>query len=226
MAWWAVLGLAVASAVPAPGDALGCDAAVFDPAGQLSSTVARDVAETASALGADVHVRAEPTLDTGLDARMAQLEALCPSWSSAGERADDLVVVMYSVQEREASVFYGAGQGLEDRWEAAVDAMGEQFRDGDYSDGVEAGLRTLRDPSISSDDGSSSPGIPPWVWLFGAGLLVLVIYDLRRFARTGEWGDGDDDRTSRRRSFSSSSSRRSSSSSRRSGRSGGGTKKW
>lgn len=240
-------------------DVLGCEAPLFDPNIELDAPeVERAIERTARTLGADVHVRAEGTVDLGLDARMTQLEASCPTWTTGTERAGDLVVVMYSSVEREASVYYGADQGfaLEDRWEPAVDAMTVRFQVGDYTGGVIDGLEALGDPETPSvgddtgdaggtdddDESSDSPGVPGWVWLVMLGVVGVLIYNITRYFRTGEWGDegSDDDNSSgwtssnRRRSFggfgsssrrsSRSSSRRSSGSSRR--RSGGGTKKW
>ena len=91
-------------------------------------------------------MRAERDLDGGLDARMRQLEAQCPGWWTGIDRAPNLVVVMYSSTEREASVFYGAAvsHGVQYRWEHAVDEMGERFRTGDYTGGVLAGLDALQ----------------------------------------------------------------------------------
>jgi hypothetical protein len=223
----------------ADADVLGCRATLFDPNHELDAAqVERAIERTAVALGAEVHVRAEQTVDAGLDARMAQLEERCPTWTASAERAPDLVVVMYSAVEREASVYYGADQGLalEDRWEPAVDAMTARFRDGDLTGGVVNGLLVLRDPSSApltdpidddagtvvddGDDGSSSSeGLPGIVWLGIVGVAALLIYNVVRYLDTGEWGDegGDDDDagggTSR---WTSSSRRRSSSSSSRS----------
>ena len=121
--------------------------------------VERAIERVARTLGADVHVRAEGTVDSGLDARMTQLEASCPTWTTGTERAGDLVVVMYSSVEREASVYYGADQefALEDRWEPAVDAMAVRFRR-DFTGGVVDGLEALGDlatPSVSDARGDA-----------------------------------------------------------------------
>ena len=117
-----------------PNDPLGCNALVFDPAGELdAAAVGETAARIAGNLGAELHVRAEGSLDRGLAARMAQLEAQCPAWTApGGGRSPDLVVLMYSSAEREAAVFYGAAQAdaLERRWEYAVDTMGPRFADG------------------------------------------------------------------------------------------------
>jgi hypothetical protein len=259
MAWWAALGLALvasappstsipvstAASTPPSGDAFGCTATVFDPGDRLDDgAVEREAALTASSLGADVHVRAEDALDTGLDARMAQLEARCPTWTSGAERSPDLVVVMFSVQRREASVFYGAEQGamLEDRWSPAVDGMGAEFRQGDYTGGILDALRGLRQPSTApvdafSDSTNRSSGPPGAIWVLVVLVAVVGVGSaVVRYLRTGEWNSSDDDDNDtnngwswRRRSFSSfrSGARSSSrSSSRPRGRAGGGTKKW
>jgi len=270
MAWWVLIGAALAATTPATtpptvpppaptvtaapppsstpattpvtGDPLGCTAVVHDPRGELDPAVVGPAATRAArALGADLHVRAETDVDGGLDARMAQLEAQCPTWWTGTDRASDLVVVMYSSTEREASVFYGPGQSaaLEFRWEHAVDEMGPRFADGAYSAGVVAGLEALvadapvtyrpsSDPVSYADDdeaSGSSAGVPAVVWLLLIAVVVVAVVRVTGFVRTGEWStddSGDDDTgsgwapSSRRRSWSSSTSRRSSSSSRRS----------
>ena len=190
--------------VPGTVDPLGCAAIVHDPSGELDAD-AVTVAATrlATELGADLHVRAERDLDGGLDARMAQLEAQCPTWWAGTDRADNLVVVMYSSTEREASVFYGPGMSneLEFRWEHAVDEMGPRFADGEYTAGVVAGLEALGEdapttyqPSydpISYDDepASGSTGVPPAVWLLIGALVLVAVIQVVRYAGTGEWSD-------------------------------------
>lgn len=269
MMWWAV-AMAVAAAVPAPPtptptvtatdaatDAFGCAERVFDPSGELDLLEVAPRAEvTASVLGADLHIRAERSLDAGLDTRMGQLVAACPGWSDgAGDLAPDLVVILYSSIEREAGVYYGADQGfqLEARWEPATDAMIDRLRADDPSGGVLEAMDVLRQPVASppvdddgdgdGDGGGSSGGLPGLAWLGIVGVVVLLGYNVVRYLQTGRWGtgDGDDDggewgsSAARRRSFggfggSSRSSRRSSSAasrgSRGSRRSGGGSKKF
>lgn len=231
------------TAVPpttAPGDPLGCAALVFDPGAELDAgAVSAAATSLAGALGgADVHVRAEGAVDGGLDARMAQLQAQCPTWVAGPDRAPNLVVVMYSSAEREASVFYGAGQAdaLELRWEHAVDTMGPRFAAGDFTGGVLTGLDALgADPppaytptfsptrydDVSTD--TSSAGVPPVIWVGLVVLVVVAAVRVAQFVSTGRWeDDGDDDDTgssgwtssTSRRSWSSSGRRRSSSSSR------------
>lgn len=249
-----VPGSSVPPASAVPGDPLGCEAMVFDPGNELDAEAVTAAATlTAQTLGADLHVRAERNLDGGLDARMAQLDAQCPGWSFEGVRQLDLVVVMYSSTEREASVFYGPEQAylVEFRWEHALDEMGPRFASGDFTGGVIAGLEALRedpptaytptyDPTrYDDDDDAGSAGVPPVIWLGLAAVVVIAAARVSTFMRRGQWetaGGGDDDsswRSSRRsssssrRSFSSRSSRSSRSSTRRSSRrSGGGTKKW
>ena len=204
-----------------------------------------------------MRVRVEGTLDGGLDRRIDQLVEQCPGWqdTDTDELADDMVVVTFSTEERENSIFYGADLGpeLEDRWDAATDAMIPALRTGDYTDAVIAGLRGLtRDPigsSTSSDESSEgSDGVPGAVifWVIVLGAIVVLSFVARQQGWTsggsGSWDDGDDGGSSswlgggrRRRSFrsfgsSGSRSRSSGGSSRRSGggsrRAGGGSKKW
>ena len=179
-----------------------------------------------AALGADVHVRAEGAVDGGLDARMAQLQAQCPTWVAGPDRAPNLVVVMYSSAEREASVFYGAGQAdaLELRWEHAVDTMGPSFAAGDYTGGVLTGLDALRRRPAGDVHADVQPdalrrrGHGDVVVWCAAGhldrLVVLVVVAAVRvaqFVSTGQWedDDGDDDGDATARSVDVVGSRRS-----------------
>jgi uncharacterized membrane protein YgcG len=253
LAFLAAIALGAAT-THAGADSLGCDATVHDPEELLD----RDrldpiISSVASQIGGDVRVRVEGTLDGGLDRRIDQLVEQCPGWHDADtdELADDMVVVTFSADERENSIFYGADLGpeLEDRWDAATDAMIPALRTGDYTDAVIAGLRGLtQDPigSTSSSDESSdgSGGVPGEVIFWGivlAAIVVLSYVAKQQGWSSGSgssWDDGDDVSTGwlgggrRRSSFRSfgSRSRSSSGSSRRSGggsrRAGGGSKKW
>lgn len=195
-------------AVAVPTDPLGCDELLFDPDGVLDRTaVEREARQTASALGADLHVRVERSVDGALDDRMGQLERQCPGWSEGGERAGDLVVVMYTSLEREASVYYGADQGpaLERTWGPAVDAMIDQFRLGRFDEGVEDGLRVLRTPGLVpsgvdvdvdvGDDpgGREGRGVPPQLWLFGLAFFGLVAWGMFRRSTVDSFAGGHDD---------------------------------
>ncbi|CAN5494480.1 hypothetical protein BH24ACT5_BH24ACT5_18760 [soil metagenome] len=241
--WIAALG----PAAHASSDPLGCDALVFDPEGLLAtSTVESARAQTAKRLGADARVRVEGTLDGGLEARWGQLLRQCDGWEVDGDVAPDLVVMMFSISEREASVYYGADQGpaLESRWSDAVDAMTAQFADEDYTQGVRAGLSALRGDrtidfapvSPSSDDGGGGSGRTILVVILIALAYVAFVSAKQKMG----WSSSSDDSSnwssrprssswfsgggSSRRSRSSSRSRRSSGGGSR--RSGGGTKKW
>lgn len=235
-------------------DPLGCSSDVFDPSDLLDTRVGAAVTQAELSLDADVRVRAERSVDGGLDARIDQLVAQCDGWAAGdGELADDMVVVLFSELEREASVYYGADLGpeLEYRWSDAVDDMTAEFPD-DYSGGVVAALRTLRvgsygaSPESESFSDTSSGSGGPVVALLVIGALILVGFI--SFARSdrwtgNSWAGGYDDSDSgwswssgssrRRSSFGSSRSRSRSSSSgsrrsssRGSRRAGGGTKKW
>jgi uncharacterized membrane protein YgcG len=244
------------AAVAAPPDPLGCDAPLFDPDGTLDpAQVDPAIDRVASRLGAEVRVRVERTLDAGLDARMAQLEAQCPDWTVAGERDPDLVVVMYSAQEREAAVYYGADQSLvlDARWEPAVDAMIAEFRDGRFTEGVVDGLTALTTPALAMPIDSVEPlqpselpavggtgggtGFPTgFILVFVLVLAVVAALNVARYLKTGEWGDASASGHRHRsfgsfggsRSFGSFGGSRSSSSrgSGSSGRAGGGSKRW
>ena len=223
--------LATTPLAPAP-DPLGCDALVFDPGQELdAAAVTAAATATASALGADLRVRAEGNLDGGLDARMAQLDAQCPGWSAEGIRKLDLVVVLYSSAEREASVFYGPAQAylLEFRWEHAVDEMGARLAAGDYTGGVLAGLDALRrnppatyepaaDPTPFGDTSRGASGVPGVIWLALAVVVITAVVRVGRFLTTGEWDAGgeEDDHDAGWGSSRRSSRWRSSSSTRRS----------
>lgn len=229
-------------------DLLGCDEIVHDPDGLLDDVELEPLIERAAAtLGADVRIRGEPSLDGGLDERIDQLRRQCDGWDNGdGELADDMVVVLFSVAERENSIFYGAAQGpaLENRWNAATDAMIPHLRSGDYTGAVDAALVGITSDPVASSSGSgsgtndddddsngSNGGVILAVIVLVAVAGIGVISKLRRVA-TGEEGrleGSDDDVDSDERGwFSSGSSRqrRSSfgfgSSSRRSSRSSSG----
>ena len=257
MVAWGVVPLAVLGAIatpvadPGPTDPLGCESTLFDPEGVLDRPrVEREIELVASSLGADVRVRVERSLDAGLDARMAQLEQQCAGWEVAGDRAPDLVVVMYSSQEREAAIYYGADQGprLESRWEPAVDAMIVHFRRGRFTDGVIDGLALLWSsssptflPATGGDDDRSSAGSGASTAILWLVLLLVVVaaVNVWRYLTTGEWGERGSSsgwgwssrRRHRYRSFGGFGGSRGSSRSRSRGsggsrRSGGGSKRW
>jgi hypothetical protein len=244
------------SSASAP-DPLGCEAGIFDPGGLLADAdLTRPVDETTRRLNADVHVRAERVVDGGLDDRMDQLVRQCPGWQVAGDLAPRLLVVMFSADEREASVFYGADLGprLEDRWEPAIDAMTPFFGDGDFPGGVRAGLRTLRTApartasdvgpyDVTGSDDFASPATGGGTPAPTAGIIVLLLLIaggslIARYVFGWEGGGSGGSAwrrsgwsSSGRRSFGSFGGGRSGGSSRSSSgggsrRSGGGTKKW
>jgi uncharacterized membrane protein YgcG len=227
-------------------DSLGCGAIVHDPEGLLDRDRLEPViGSVATQLGGDVRVRVEGTLDGGLDRRIDQLVEQCPGWqdTDTDELADDLVVVTFSADERENSIFYGADLGveLEGRWDAATDAMIPALRAGDYTDAVIAGLRGLtRDPlgsTTSIDESSDGDGVRGAVifWVLLLAAAVVLSYVAKRQGWTSGGNGSWDDSRRRRSSFRSfgsfgSGSRSSGGSSRRSGggspRAGGGSKKW
>lgn len=239
-------------AAPTGPDPLGCDATIHDPDSVLDADELQPAIDRAArTLDGDVRIRVESTVDGDLEARLDQLVRQCSGWDAGdGELADDMVVVMFSTTEREASVFYGADQGpeLESRWEPAVDAMIEEFRGDDYNAGVEAGLRRLTSSTstsvgTSSGDRDNDTGFPTgWLVVGGLVLAALAIYGKVKGYTSGGYDDdtyadsGWYGRRRRRRgslfggsSFGSSrrsSSSRSRSSSRGSRRAGGGSKKW
>lgn len=201
-------------------DPLDCSAIVHDPAAILDREALDPVVQTVSArLDADVRVRVEGTLDSGLDRRIDQLVAQCPGWQDddTAELADDMVIISFSVSERENSIYYGADLGpeLEGRWDAATDAMIPGLRAGDYTDAVVAGLRGLtRDPVTSSGSSSGAPfgassasddsrddtggGVPGEVvfWLVVIGLVIVlsIVAKQQGWSAAGEDGwAGDDD---------------------------------
>lgn len=230
-------------------DPLGCDAAIYDPERVLDrDEIEAARAATAQALAADVRVRVERAVDDDLDARIEQLREQCAGWSSGDELADDLVVVLYSAAERQAGIYYGNGEGpaLDDRWEPAVDAMIEEFRAGDFTAGVSAGLVELRSDPVTTTSSSASSGggtgFPAGTVLLIVAMIGLALYGMYRRAALGgtggDWSSDDSSYSRRRRWRSGSSSRRSFSSSGRSRsrssrsrssggrRSGGGSKRW
>lgn len=242
----ATIGVAGLLTGPAGGqaatsDPLGCAATVRDPDGLLEADAIESAVDTtASRLDdADVRVRVEPSLDGGLDERIEQLREQCDGWDNgSGELADDMVVVMFSVAERETAVYYGADQGpaLERRWDAATDDMIPLLQRGDYTGAVTAALTGLRADPISSGAGAATSsssaddddnGTGGLIWLVIIAVVVVAIaYAVRNGMHAsgsmfggdgGEpadgWGDNDGDTGGRRSSWfgsGSSSGRRSS----------------
>jgi uncharacterized membrane protein YgcG len=174
---------AVVGATASADDPLGCRASIYDPGDLLDdAAIESAISTTELRLGADVRVRAEQSLDSGLESRLRQLRTSCDGWASGSELADDMVVVMFSTGEREASVYYGADLGprLEYRWEDAVDDMIPGLRDADYTEAVEDALSTLRSgssaysSSYSSSSASSSGSSSPATLLLVVVLVVVI----------------------------------------------------
>ena len=185
----------------APSDPLGCEALVWDPEDVLAGDdTVRAAAEALRADGYDVRVRVEPPTDGDIDARLAQVEEVCPGWIVDGDRPADRVIVMLQPSSRSTGLWYGAdvSGALADRWESIqVDDMNPRFRDGDFAGGLAAGLERLagtrsssgpsgytppdRNPfeTPTSDGGGSSRG--PGLSLFGPFLFLVLLI-------AGGWG--------------------------------------
>lgn len=123
---------------------LGCDEVVRDPGGVLDDRIAVEAAATdlAATHALRVRVRVEPSLDGGVNARMAQLESICPGWAPNGLRAEDIFVVMVAPAERQTGVYYGAkSNALDGLWESVqTDVMNPNFKAGSYAQGLTDGL--------------------------------------------------------------------------------------
>lgn len=129
-----------ASAAGAQTDA--CDDLIdlfgVDDPDALRDEIAAAEAET----GIDFHVFTTNTLEAGQDLDAAMF-ANCPgSYIVPGEVADDTVVLAVSVESRDFAVVYG--ENLKDRLDDDVDAifdrMAAWFQNGDFGQGLEAGV--------------------------------------------------------------------------------------
>ena len=96
--------------------------------------------------GADIRIRTIPTYGSAsnLDEYEAQLEQQSPSWiGQDGDRKNNLIVLIISLQERQTGLYYGAywDDVLGDNWiRMQTDIMNPLFRNSDYTGGAIKGL--------------------------------------------------------------------------------------
>jgi uncharacterized membrane protein YgcG len=148
-------------------------------------------ANSLSADGADVRIRTITTYGNAgnLDRYEAQLERQSPSWlGSNGDRKDNLIVLMISLQERQTGIYYGSywTNVIDDNWlRIQTEIMNPLFRDGDYAGGTIQGLAEIRRLIESKPAGTGTPTVSQTVtqtvspaagqsnwWIF---LVVIIV---------------------------------------------------
>jgi uncharacterized membrane protein YgcG/predicted nucleic acid-binding Zn-ribbon protein len=164
--------------------AVTCAAPVIDNADLLDDNRISSIA------GADVHVITFTSVPSGdIDGAVFAQRDECSNWQGAtgGWGSNDIVFAM-SLNDRLSGVYYGPtfedalGQG---RWESARTAMGPYFADGDFTEGINAGIKRTQylidNPNVNTNPNPtvSEPSEPldiPWAWILGvpAGGAVLA----------------------------------------------------
>jgi uncharacterized membrane protein YgcG len=156
------------------------DAKIFQ--GRIGSVEA--AAGKLASQGADIRVRTIATYGSAgnLDQYEAQLEKQSPSWiDQDGNRKNNLIVLLISVQERQTGLYYGS------YWEGKIgsnwltiqtDTMNPLFRSGDYAGGTIKGLEEISgliqgtgQPQTGSQGGTGSS---LW-WIILLVIVVLVV---------------------------------------------------
>lgn len=137
-------------------------------------------------LGADVHfVTAAIGSMADLDAVEQQIEASCPSWSTAGERTPNLLLFVVAPRERKSGIYYGSiwRPALSDRWRSIrIRSMNPHFRDSDWTSGFIAAI----EPTKSAINHISSESTV-WIWLLWLTVTIfstwLIAYLILRSKR-------------------------------------------
>ena len=133
--------------------------------------------------GADVRVRTVLTYGAAgnLDQYEAQLEQHSPSWLGPdGDRKNNLIVLIVSLQERQTGLYYGAywDDIIGDEWlRIQTETMNPLFREADYADGAIGGLeeiqRLIADNGQSQSEAQTGTGRLKW-WIIPLVIVVIV----------------------------------------------------
>jgi uncharacterized membrane protein YgcG len=181
-----ILILGLAGLFSVAGLALNADqTAVIDDA-QIFGNKIGDIEAAAgklTSLGADIRVRTISTFGSSgnLDQYEAQLEKQSTSWvDSNGERKNNLIVLIITLQERQTGLYYGAYWDgiLNDQWlRIQTEIMNPLFRNGDYAGGTTRGLAEIQrliqpkpQTQAASQPLNSSNG-----WIFPIVLVALIL---------------------------------------------------
>lgn len=140
-----------------------------------------DAIEQAEAeTGVDFHVFTTQTLAAGQDLDAASF-ANCPgAYIVPGEVADDTVVLAVSVETRDFNVVYGENlkDQLDDDVDAIFDRMAAWFQNGDFGQGLEAGVDEAVDgfaTEVSNTGALVAGGIGGALGLGGIGAAGYVV---------------------------------------------------
>ncbi len=156
-----------------------CEQTVVDSAGVFGNRTAdvEAAARNLASSGADVRVRIVQTYGSAgnLDRYESQLEQQCPSWTDAGgNRKNNLVVILVSIQERQTGLYYGSQweNALGSRWtQIQTNTMNPRFQQGDFAGGVIAGLNEINRLITAQ---ASGPVSTPSSGGFPAGQVALI----------------------------------------------------
>ncbi len=156
-------GLGVVPAGAQGSDPARCDAVVVDTSGELDTAAVERAA--AAETRATVVVRGFDSAPGGdLLAAIDDLVASCFSDANGVIQPTDLALISFSVQDRQSDVLLGRSLPPDPASSDVRDAMGDQFRQGDFTGGVEDAIAELTNqinadsPALPADGGSGSTG--------------------------------------------------------------------
>ncbi len=139
---------------------------VDDP-GALRSAIADAEAET----GLDFHVFATNTLAGGQDLDAASFANCSEAYIVPGEVADDTVVLAVAVESRDFAVVYGENlkSRLDDDVDAIFDRMAAWFQNGDFGQGLAAGVDEAVD-GLATEPSNTTGVVVGGIGLAAAGV--------------------------------------------------------
>jgi uncharacterized membrane protein YgcG len=140
-----------------------CEAMVVDTSGRVAD-VARVTAAAdhlAASANAYVRVRVESGVGNDAEARLQNLQALCPDWLSGGVRRADFIAVIVLTDTRQTGIYFGSSFNDNLTGETTpiqVQTMNPRFKEGFFDIGIADGLDAIGVViSGGSTQGSSTP---------------------------------------------------------------------
>jgi len=144
-------------------DAASCDAVVADTSGELDLAAIERAAEAEAR--ATVVVRGFDSVPNGdLISVIDDLVATCFSDAGGVIQPTDLALISFSVEDRQSDVLLGRALPPDPASADVRDAMGDRFRQGDFTGGVEDAIAELTNqinaesPALPADDSSTGSG--------------------------------------------------------------------
>ncbi|MGA8114483.1 MAG: TPM domain-containing protein [Actinocatenispora sp.] len=196
--------LCAALTVPAPAwaspslaQAPDCSERLYDPAGRLAPSSARqasldNVIDALISQGAQVRVRVYDTPTRGgIDQQESADERHCPSWLDDGKRQPTLLVVAVSIDERQTGIYYGSDydKALDGSWRDIQDQkMNPEFAAGHYAAGLDIGLHAIQkriEAAPPPHHGVSFAFLGVAALLLGTPVALVIISLVRSRRRTG-----------------------------------------